>query len=250
MDAVWWLPIAGWLARTGRLTLTRMLLLSLALHAAVSAIVQPRLYPPMAEVSVISARLVNQTDAPVVALPPPPLPATPVVQPAPLLPAPVLAPKPEPAPVVEARPPVQPPAVAPATAKPAPVAEPTSAPTPVAHPKPTNGPDLPSIPVMIDTYWYEARQLDSQPKAIAAIKPEYPPNAVRRGIEGTVRLKLKVDEFGLVRDAEVEEGDPPGIFDESALAAFKNGRFTPARKDGQPVHALIYIRVRYELDKS
>jgi protein TonB len=117
----------------------------------------------------------------------------------------------------------------------------------LARPANNTTASLPSVPVMIDTNWYEARQLDVQPRASQPINPAYPSDAQRRGQQGTVKLKLKVDEFGAVRDVEVEGGNPPGVFDDSALAAFKNAHFEPARKEGQPVRALIYIRVRYEL---
>ncbi len=101
---------------------------------------------------------------------------------------------------------------------------------------------------MLDTTWYEARQLDISPRAAQPINPVYPLEAARRGIEGTVKLLLRVDEYGVVQDVQVMEGEPPGIFDQSAVEAFRTGKFLPARKDGRPVRAQIYIRVRYELD--
>lgn len=218
---------AGMIARLWRLPLTRMLMLSLGLHLAVIMVVQPRSFPPTAEVVVISARLLDKAVEPAAE-------PAPVRQPEPpeLSPVPASANSPEP--VAEAEP------------APPPTAEP--APTAVARPQPTPAADLPSLPVMVDSNWYEARQLDVQPKAVAKIEPTYPPEARRQGIEGSVKLKLRIDEFGVVREAEVEEGDPPGLFDESALGAFRQGRFLPARKDGRPVRALITIRVRYELN--
>jgi len=148
--------------------------------------------------------------------------------------------KPEPMPAVE-KAPAQ-------IVKPASDAQPANIPKEaVVQPAGSAAPALPSIPVMVDSTWYEARQLDVQPRASQPINPVYPPDAVRRNQQGSVKLKLKVDEFGAVKDVEVEEGDPPGVFDESALDAFKKGRFEPAMKNGQPVRALIYIRVRYEL---
>ncbi|MFA5083001.1 MAG: TonB family protein [Hydrogenophilaceae bacterium] len=225
------------IAHLWRLPLTRMLMLSLGLHMAVIMIVQPRPFLPAAEVVVISARLLDKAVEPAPE-------AAPVSQPEPPESPPVPASETIPEPVAEARPaPAEPPEAKPA---PQPVAEP--APSAIARPQPTPSPGLPSLPVMIDSNWYEARQLDSQPRAVARIEPPYPPMAQRRGIEGTVKLKLRIDEFGVVREVEVEEGDPPGLFDESALSAFRQGRFLPARKDGRPVRALIYIRVRYELN--
>lgn len=61
-------------------------------------------------------------------------------------------------------------------------------------------------------------------------------------------LMLKIDDLGRVREAEVIEANPTGVFDESALQAFRAGRFEPAMKDGRPVRYQAYIRVEFKLD--
>lgn len=235
-------------------SLGRMLLLSLGLHLAVIMIVQPRPYPPAAEVMVISARLDEEArpeSDPVTEVPVPPAPL-----PVPALGAPEAAPAvspkgspPELAPMAVAQ------AEAPPVARPEPVAEAANppgqavtAPPPLhSEARPAPAASLPSLPVMVDTTWYEARQLDTQPRAAAAIQPRYPPGARQRGIEGSVNLRMRIDEFGVVQDVRVEEGDPPGVFDASALEAFRAGRFIPARRDGRSVRAEILVKVRYEL---
>lgn len=40
------------------------------------------------------------------------------------------------------------------------------------------------------------------------VKPEYPEEARRAGIEGTVRVRVSVNEEGAVTNAETIEGDP------------------------------------------
>lgn len=222
---------AGMIVRIWQWPLSRMLMLSIGLHLAVIMIVQPRPFPSVSEVVVLNARLLDKQ---VEAAPRP----VPVRQLEPVAASRISPPESKPEPPAEA----EPAPAAPAEARPVlqPVAE---AP---ARPQPASG--LPSLPVMIDSNWYEARQLDVQPRAIARIEPRYPPEARRRGIEGSVKLEMRIDEYGVVREVEVTEGDPPGVFDESALAAFRQGRFQPARKDGRPVRALITIRVRYELN--
>jgi TonB family protein len=71
----------------------------------------------------------------------------------------------------------------------------------------------------------------------------YPVQAVRDGVAGstTVTLRLLVDERGVVTHAEVEEPRGHG-FDEAALSAARNLRFTPAMRDGIPVSARIRFR--------
>lgn len=251
MSAVGHMPSREWLARS--LPLLRMLLLSASLHAAMVMIVQPRPYRPAPEVVVISARLSGDRAEQAAPVSEPASPGIEESPPAEAVPA---------SPAVLENPPVDIPVIRPANdlaeatvpATPAPEVDPATAASPAA-PTPAapsfaewqDGAALPSVPVMVDSHWYEARQLDVQPSTVATIQPRYPPRAIRNGIEGSVKLKLRVDEFGVVREAEVEEGDPPGVFDESALEAFSKARFQPARRDGRPVRALIYIRVRYEL---
>jgi len=107
---------------------------------------------------------------------------------------------------------------------------------------------LPSLPLGIDTNWYQARHVDKHPKAIGKVEPVYPEEAKRRNIEGTLKLMLKIDDLGRVLSAEVVEATPPGVFDEAALEAFREARFQPAMKDGRPVRYQAYIRVDFKLE--
>lgn len=210
----------GWLATFWRTPLSRMLMLSAALHAALIMVVQPRPFPAVTEVVVISARLLGQPAASAVKA------AVPAPQPA----------------GTAANPEVR----APAPPSPAQSSDHAAGVTVSGQPAPATS--LPSLPVMVDTTWYEARQLDVQPQTKVRITPDYPADAAQRGVEGTVTLKLWVDEFGTVQRLEVEQGSPPGVFDASAVTAFARAPFLPARKDGQPVRALIRVRVRYDLE--
>jgi len=80
-----------------------------------------------------------------------------------------------------------------------------------------------------------------------SIVPNYPDQARRRNQEGSLKLRVKIDDLGRVRDVEVVEADLPGVFDEAALDAFRNARFHPAMKDGRPVRYQAYIRVVFKL---
>jgi periplasmic protein TonB len=111
----------------------------------------------------------------------------------------------------------------------------------------TQSSTLPGLPIGIDDNWYLARQVDKHPKAIGEIKPTYPEHAKLRNIEGTLKLMLKIDELGRVRSAEVVEAIPPGVFDEAALAVFREARFQPAIKDGRAVRYQAYMRVEFML---
>ena len=121
-------------------------------------------------------------------------------------------------------------------------------PSPVpAEPAPTILPTL-EIPLLEDPTWYPAKQVDVHPVALDPVKPEYPAEGVTRGAEGKVLLLLLIDEAGVVKEVTVAEANPEGIFEESALAAFREARFAPAQKNGRAVKSRVLIRVNYELN--
>ncbi len=242
--------MAGWL----REPIAQGLLISLALHLAIAELFQPAPGSSVRHTVVINARLQPASPAVVAEaavavqshLPEAlltastPSPAPPIPQ----LPAPVTEsvvapnlPPPSPSPSVASAP-----VATTATAEVAPAAK-------SAEPS-RSGPQaigLPSLPLGIDTTWYLARQVDVHPKAIGLIEPAYPEEAKQREIEGTLKLMLKIDDLGRVQSAEVVEATPPGVFDEAALAAFRNAHFRPALKEGRPVRYQAYMRVEFKL---
>jgi TonB family C-terminal domain len=56
---------------------------------------------------------------------------------------------------------------------------------------------------------------------------EYPRQAIRSGIEGSVILKLNVDEYGAVLDPYLVESNPSGIFDRASLKAVRKLIYEP-----------------------
>ncbi|MES2366328.1 MAG: TonB family protein [Pseudomonadota bacterium] len=217
--------------------------ISIAVHLALIGLVRVNAVttPASAEIPVIQARL--QPATPPVIAPPA---TTPVVEPEkpPLEPTRAAPPKPvPPAPAPNASAAVQA-----ETASPPALSTGISA---AANPVPQPNSVLPAVnvPLLVDPTYYTAKQLDVQPRALAAINPVYPQGAVARGTAGWVTLKLKLDEYGKVEDVEVSDASPPGIFDQSALDAFRNAHFAPAQKDGRAVKSLVQIKVRYELDQ-
>jgi protein TonB len=75
---------------------------------------------------------------------------------------------------------------------------------------------------------------------------EYPPDALAQGLEGTVVLKLLVDETGKVAEATAVE-DPGHGFAEAAIRVAKRYfRFEPARRGAEPVATWLRFTVRFE----
>ena len=59
------------------------------------------------------------------------------------------------------------------------------------------------------------------------ITPDYPPGVERQGIEGYVIVRFTVTDRGVVQDIVIDESEPPGIFDNEAIAAAARLRFDP-----------------------
>ena len=51
---------------------------------------------------------------------------------------------------------------------------------------------------------------------------------------------------GSVAKALVDRSEPAGVFDETALAAVKKWKFTPAMKDGKPVASRVRVPIDFD----
>ncbi|MCK6591130.1 MAG: TonB-dependent receptor [Polyangiaceae bacterium] len=88
------------------------------------------------------------------------------------------------------------------------------------------------------------------PRPLNYAPPEYPPEAEKQGLEGTVTLELDIDRTGKVTRAAVLEPAGHG-FDEAAVNAAKKLEFEPARRaDGTPFAARIRYRYSFNLQKK
>jgi len=212
-----------------------MLWLSAALHAALIGLA--RLPPPVAvslppELQVQLAQPAPAVQPPVALPEPKPAPS----QPRPLLPAPQALPQPA------AQPLPQPIAAAP-QAVPVPV-QAAAAPSREAP-----GPQL-NIPLLVDSRYYTAKELDVPPSALRKTEPVYPPQAEEQGVSGRVLLRLHVEADGSISKTEVVSVTPGGVFGElfrkSTLDSVRAIRFRPAQRNGQPVRAVVEIPVLFE----
>jgi TonB family protein len=80
------------------------------------------------------------------------------------------------------------------------------------------------------------------------IAPAYTPEAKAAGVQGTVTLEIVVSDDGRVlRARSVGKRLGHGL-EEAAAAAFRQKRFTPSMKDGQPITVKFYQPVRFVLN--
>lgn len=83
--------------------------------------------------------------------------------------------------------------------------------------------------------------------AITTAKPEYPPRALRAGVQGAVTLVFTVTPEGDVRDPKVAKANPPDVFDEAAKAAILKWKFRPKTVDGRPVAWPATLSIKFTL---
>jgi periplasmic protein TonB len=107
----------------------------------------------------------------------------------------------------------------------------------VAAPPPPQGPKKP-VPV---------GGIVQAPKKIADVAPIYPPIALAARKEGLVILQAVIDEDGLVREVKVLRSDP--LFDQSAMDAVKQWRFTRPTLNGQPIPVVMTVTVGFSLTR-
>ncbi len=92
----------------------------------------------------------------------------------------------------------------------------------------------------------ERRSVVEPPRLIEFADAAYPPDALAARSEAAVKLELTIAADGSVRTAEVVEPVGQG-FDEAAREAALRFRFSPAKRDGEPVAARIHFTYEFRL---
>ncbi|MBK1648968.1 energy transducer TonB [Rhabdochromatium marinum] len=81
-------------------------------------------------------------------------------------------------------------------------------------------------------------------RATFAPRPQYPANAKRRRIEGSVTVKFTVTRQGRVSHPQVIAAHPPGVFEREALSTIRRWRFRPQPADFPGVTQTIRFALR------
>lgn len=88
---------------------------------------------------------------------------------------------------------------------------------------------------------------DKEPSIVSEVRIVYPEEARRAGVEGSVRLKVTIDETGKVTEVAVLAGPGYGL-DEAARDALRRFRFTPATQKGEAVRYSFFYTYTFLLD--
>jgi RNA polymerase sigma factor (sigma-70 family) len=105
-----------------------------------------------------------------------------------------------------------------------------------------------SPPTFFGTY-FEANQVDQQPKPVNQARPFYPPELRQAGITGSVTLDFIVDARGIVRNVTSTATTHPA-FASAAIEAFSRWQYEPAQKGSQPVAMHLQVPVYFKLEED
>lgn len=84
------------------------------------------------------------------------------------------------------------------------------------------------------------------PKPLASnITPDYPSEARKKGVTGTVMLKVIIDTSGNVIKVEVLRGEEP--FASAAIKAVKKWKYTPAYFNNKPITVYQIVKIPFKL---
>lgn len=93
---------------------------------------------------------------------------------------------------------------------------------------------------------YRAGSGVEAPRLLKEVKAIYTDDARRRGITGDVDLEIVVRSDGTVGNVRVLRGLEAGL-DERAIAAVREWRFAPAKRQGVPVDVIVEVSVEFML---
>lgn len=88
----------------------------------------------------------------------------------------------------------------------------------------------------------------TQPVLIQQVKPDYTPEALKAGIQGSVKIRIGINEQGQVEEAEVVGPLDPGL-DQKAIEAVKKWKFQPAMLKGKPVAMRSRVELEFHIEK-
>ncbi len=122
-----------------------------------------------------------------------------------------------------------------------------------------HAPAIPDVSVSLDPltlgswdlqgeFIFSIGDLDQPPREISRIKPQYPPRAEMRRIEGTVKVRFLVDENGTVSRLSILEANPEGVFEDAVRRAVGRWKYAPGRIDGRAVATWVVAPITFTLN--
>jgi TonB family protein len=92
-------------------------------------------------------------------------------------------------------------------------------------------------------------QVTRAPELLQASAPEYPPAALAAGKQAVVKVRINLDDAGVVTSVDVIEPVGDG-FDEAAVAAAMQYVFSPAEIDGKPAPISVETAINFVIEQA
>ncbi|MBP7302308.1 MAG: energy transducer TonB [Brachymonas sp.] len=87
----------------------------------------------------------------------------------------------------------------------------------------------------------------TQPKLAGALHIHYPGLSQELGEEGTARVRLRYDAYGVVQEASIAQSSGSPSLDRAALASARQARIRPGTRYGVPQAGVVVLPVRFVL---
>ena len=94
--------------------------------------------------------------------------------------------------------------------------------------------------------YYTNNEVDVRAEPLEEVNLVYPVIAYQQRLHGSVTLNIFINERGDIDKVVVMESKPPGVFDEAALQAVSELKFSPASKDGKSVKNRKTIAINFD----
>lgn len=126
---------------------------------------------------------------------------------------------------------------------------PAPAPRDTPAPRTETAPTAPASPASTPAVPAAPRGPSRRSIVRSAPQPAYPADARDEGIQGTVRLRVKIDENGhIAGDPELVKSSGNRSLDRAAIRGVKKWDFEPELTDGTPVASTQLVDVKFKLD--
>lgn len=104
----------------------------------------------------------------------------------------------------------------------------------------------PPSPVAVAPKPRPAAPAISQPQPISTPSPKYPPQALRKGEQGTVMVSAEIGVDGVPSSVEVANSSGSRALDRAAVDAVKRWRFRPAMTEGRPIPGRVQVPINFK----
>ncbi len=112
---------------------------------------------------------------------------------------------------------------------------------------PESVPQAPEVPSVREGDLVELGSLDRAPSLVKSVRPDYPPVARQQKFGATIIVTALITETGDVAEVRVLRGDSRKVgFDEAAVKAVRQAKFSPAMKDGKRVRTWLAMPVNFQ----